>query len=295
MRQKSPISRVLLSGALLLAWVPAWAQIQPAPADAPSAEEVVRKSVELARLNFDRGKDYTFIQRVEQRQLHKDGRLKKKEAETFDVVILEGTQYQKKVAVDDKPLTGKKMEESEKAFEKELAKRRKESDRERRKRLEKEAEDREEFRALIAEIPYAYRLTLAGTETIDGVRTWVVDAKPRAEYQPRVKRSDLLPKFEGRLWIDGDEYQWVKVEARTIAPVNFGWVLARVYPGSVMTFRQTRINNEVWLPAQATMKLDAKLAMLMKVKGEIDVTWKDYRKFQSDSRIVSTEEVTEKD
>jgi hypothetical protein len=278
-----------------LAGLPGWAQIQPAPADAPQAEEVVRKSVELARLNFDRGKDYTFIQRVEQRQMHKDGRVKKKEAATFDVIILEGTQYQKKVAVDDKPLTGKKMQESEKAFEKELAKRRDESDKQRRKRLEKEAEEREELRALVAEIPHAFYLTMAGSEIIDGVRTWVIDARPRAEYQPRVKRADLLPKFEGRLWIDEDEFQWVKVEAKTIAPVNFGWVLARVYPGSVMTFRQSRINNEVWLPAAASMRLDAKLAMVMRVKGEIDVSWKEYRKFQSDSRIVSAEEVTEKD
>lgn len=295
MRQKSPILCLALGCSLLACWLPGAPQVSPPPADAPSAESVVQKSVELARLNFDRGKDYTFIQRVEQRQYHKDGKLKKKESSTFDVVILEGTQYQKKVAVDDKPLTGKKMEESSKDFEKELAKRRNESERERRKRLEKEAEDREDFRALIAEIPRAYHLTMAGTEMIDGIRTWVIDAKPRAGYEPRAKRADLLPKFEGRLWIDEVEFQWVKVEARTIAPVNFGWVLARIYPGSVMTFRQSRVNNEVWLPAQATMKLDAKLAMLMKVKGEIDVTWKEYRKFQSDSRIVSTEEVTEKD
>ncbi len=175
-----------------------------------------------------------------------------------------------------------------------MERRRKESEKSRQKRIEKEAEEREELRALMQEIPYAFDLTMHGSETIDGIKTWVIDAKPRAGYVPRVKRSDLLPKFEGRIWIDEKEFHWVKVEARTIAPVTFGWVMARVYPGSVMTFRQSRVNNEVWLPAQATMKLDAKLAMLMKVKGEIEVTWKEYKKFQSDSKIVSAEEVEEK-
>jgi len=82
----------------------------------------------------------------------------------------------------------------------------------------------------------------------------------------------------------------VKVEAETIDTVSFGWILARLSRGTRLTFQQTRINDEVWLPSKATTKLDARVALFKKYRADIEVDWSQYRKFQSDSRVVSHEE-----
>jgi hypothetical protein len=36
--------------------------------------------------------------------------------------------------------------------------------------------------------------------------------------------------MKGKLWVDREQYQWVKVEAEVIKPVNFGYFIAKVAP-----------------------------------------------------------------
>jgi hypothetical protein len=56
-----------------------------------------------------------------------------------------------------------------------------------------------------------------------------------------------------------------------------------------MTFEQTRVNDEVWLPKRVTIELAARVLLLKNIRSEIEVTYRDYRKFQSDSRVVGFE------
>lgn len=276
-----------------LLWVLFWCLTAGATDAPPAAEEIVKESLRRDRLNFERAKDYTFVRTETTRQFDGKGAEVKRESATYDVVMIEGSPYEKKVKKDGKPLTPKEKAKAEKDFEKELGKRRSESEKDKRERLRKQEKQRAELRAVLDEIPKAFELKLAGEQQIDGLPVWVIDARPRAGYRPAVKRASILPKFEGRIWIDQKDYQWVQVEARTIAPVSFGWILARLHPGAVLTFRQGRVHSDVWLPLRATTRLNAKVALLKSFRAEIDVQWADYRKFQTESRIVSTAEVEE--
>jgi hypothetical protein len=49
-----------------------------------------------------------------------------------------------------------------------------------------------------------------------------------------------------------------------------------------------RVNNELWVPKTVSLKASARLALLKRVNVRQTVTFSDYRKFQSDSRIVAT-------
>jgi hypothetical protein len=53
-----------------------------------------------------------------------------------------------------------------------------------------------------------------------------------------------------------------------------------------LNFDQVRVNEEVWLPAHISVRADARLAYLRKLREELDVTYRDYQKFSADSRIV---------
>ena len=49
--------------------------------------------------------------------------------------------------------------------------------------------------------------------------------------------------------------------------------------------------DEVWLPKRMQAAVDARVAVVKKFRGQMDITFSNYRKFQSDSRIVDTAEI----
>jgi hypothetical protein len=259
-------------------------------AQTPDPLEIVRRSVEQDRLNFRRANDYSYVQHAEQRELDEQGRVRKVESRTFDVIVIDGEPYQKLIARNGKPLGEAEARKEQEKLDRELARRRNEDPARRSRRLSEEEKRRMEGREFAREIPEAFRFRLAGEDRLEGRPVWIIDAEPKPGYRGKAKRADLLSKFRGRLWIDQQDYQWVRVEAETIAPVRFGWVLARLDPGAKMVFEQRRVHDEVWLPSRAHIQLSARLALVRKLRGEVEVLWRDYRKFRTDSRITDVSE-----
>ena len=123
-------------------------------------------------------------------------------------------------------------------------------------------------------------------ENLDGRETYVIDAEPRPDFQPHLKEAKILPKFRFRVWIDQAESQWVKLDAECIDTVSVGWFLARIHKGSRLLIDQTRVNDEVWLPRHVALKVDVRVALLKNFNIEADVTYRDYKKFRTDTKIV---------
>jgi len=53
---------------------------------------------------------------------------------------------------------------------------------------------------------------------------------------------------------------------------------------------QTRINNEVWLPRQVAFKIDVRVALLKNFNMDAEQTFRDYKKFRTDSKIIGISE-----
>jgi hypothetical protein len=90
------------------------------------------------------------------------------------------------------------------------------------------------------------------------------------------------------LWIDKSDYHWAKVEAETLDTISFGGFLIRLAKGGHLTLEQARVNREVWLPKSLTVRASARVALIKGVHAELIMTFSDYKKFQVDSRVVST-------
>lgn len=197
--------------------------------------------------------------------------------------------FRKLIAEDGRPLDAGKARKAEEEFNKHIREHREISVADRRRQAEKRRKQAEESRAFVREIPEAFNFELLRHDQLDGLPVWVIRAEPRPGFKPKVKDAGLLSKFRGVLWIDEKEYQWVKVEAEVIDTVSFGWVLARLGKGTTLAFAQTRVNDEVWLPSAATTKVNARLALLKAYRAEVDVQWRDYKKFRTESRVVVVE------
>jgi hypothetical protein len=248
--------------------------------------EIVRRSVERDLANYARMRNYTFIERSEERSYDKNGKLKSTESETYDLVILGGRPYGRKIAKNDKPLPEREQRKEQEKLDREADKRSRESPADK----AKQEKARTEQRKFLMELPLAYDFRLEGTEQVSGKPAWVIEARPKPGYRARESRAKLLSKVRGRIWIDQAEYQWVKAEAEAVDALSFGFGLFRIAPGGSLQFAQVRVNDEVWLPSMVHASATARLGYLKNLRAEIDVTYKDYRKFQTDSRIVSVEE-----
>jgi hypothetical protein len=284
---------------LLLACSVALGQDKPAPTATVSApalsedqiRELIRQTAEKDMENDKRQRDYTYIQRDQQHKLDGKGHVKSTETKTSEIMELYGEQVERLIAKDDKPLSDKDARKEEEKIQKLIEKRKNESEEDRKKRAKKEEKDREEGRQFVREVADAYNFRMAGIESLAGRDTYVIDGEPRPGYEPHLREAKILPKFRFRAWIDKDESQWKKLDIQCIDTVSFGLFLARVHKGSRILIEQTRVNEEVWLPQHIAVKIDVRLALLKDFNVEDDLTYRDYKKFRTNTKIVPIGEV----
>jgi hypothetical protein len=250
---------------------------------AQSAEDIIRRSVDRDTNNFDRRKDYTYQQRQEERDFDGAGKIKKSETETREIMMLAGRPYERLIARDDKPLSPHDIRKEQEKVDRELDRREHMTAADRAK-LDK---NRQETRKFLSEVPEAFNFRLLGEEQVSGKPAWVIECDPKPGFHPQDDRAKLLGKVRGKVWIDKAEYQWVKAEMQATDTLSFGLGLFRLEPGGSISFEQTRVNDEIWLPTRAFIRADARLAYVKKVRAEIEITYRDYKKFQADSRMVA--------
>ena len=263
------------------------AQDNPAPSlSQDQIRDLIRQTAANDMENDKRQRDYTYIQREEQHHLDGKGQVKSTETKTSEILELYGEQVERLIAKDDKPLPEKDARKEEEKIQKVIDKRKNESEEEHDKREKKEEKDREQDRQFVREVADAYNFTFVGIDSLSGRDTYVIDGEPRPGYEPHLKEAKILPKFRFRAWIDKDEAQWKKLDVQCIDTVSFGLFLARVHKGSRIIIEQTRINDEVWLPQHIAVKIDVRLALLKNFDVEDDITYRDYKKFRTDTKII---------
>lgn len=261
----------------LLAVSPLWGQ---------DAREIVKRSVDRDARNFERFKDYTFQQHSQQKRFDKKGKVESTESELNDVLILSGRFYYRLLEKDGKPLSAKEAQKEQEKLDKEAAKRAAESERTRAKYERERLQERKFAR----EIPDAFNFKLLGEERIDGLPVWKIQAEPKPGYKPRERRAGVLKSVRGTLWIDQTAYQWVKADIDVIDTISWGLFILRIPPGAKIEFSQMRVNDEVWLPKQIHVRADAKLGLLKTFRLGIDVDYRNYRKFRTESQILDVQE-----
>lgn len=272
---------ILVIGAL--AWVPAAAE--------DNAREIVQRSVSKDLVNWSLAKDYTYLIKTQEKELDKSGKVKKTDSEVDEVSILYGESYERLVEKDGKPLSGKDAHKEEEKLTKFAAKLENETEQQRAKRLAEREKRRMKGREFLKEVVDAYDLKMVGADRVDGHEAYVIQADPRPGYHAKVEGAKYFSKIRGKIWIDKAEYQWVKVEAETTDTISFGLFLVRLYKGAHLEFEQARVNDELWMPRRAHVEAAGRVGLVLKGGLETDSLFENYRKFQTDSRIVSTSEV----
>lgn len=258
------------------------------PANAPDARDIIRKCVDQDQSDWMRMKDYTWTAQETTRHLDSSGNIKGTDSERWETVILYGKPYRKTLARDGTPLSAAEQQKEQQKIDHAVSQLERESPRQRAARLARDEKERAKDREFLKEMPDAFHFRIEGQEKIDGRDTWVLSATPNLDYQPKRSEAKAFQKIAGRIWIDQQEFQWVRIEAKTTGVISWGWFLARLNPGATLEFEQERINDEIWLPRREFTSGSGRLGLLKKLREQDEVTWSNYRKFQVESTLVPT-------
>jgi hypothetical protein len=253
--------------------------------------DLVRRAMENDQDNYKKQKDLTHVERQVTRHLDSQGNIKKTETVTREILILYGDRIEHVIERDDKALNPDEKRKEDAKFDKEVGKLEKESPEQRQKRLAKYEEESRKEREFVREVANAFNFKFVGEEMIDGRPAYLVSGEPRSDYHPASREGKILTKTRGRMWIDIASSQWVKIDAEFTETVSFGWFLARVHPGTRVSAEQHLFRDEVWVPSEVKFNLDARVGLLKQLYENVDVTFRDWRKFSTDAKIINYSEV----
>jgi len=137
--------------------------------------------------------------------------------------------------------------------------------------------DQQENRSFIREVPDGFDFQLIGEEVISGRPAYILRATPRAGYRAHGKYGKLMCKVEGKLWVDKQDFGWVKVEGNVTQGFSMGLFLARVLSGSHITMEQTRVDDGIWLPKRIELQASARILFVKSYDINRILTYSDYQ------------------
>ena len=164
----------------------------PIPCRAADVHEIVQRAA--AVLNSDWAADpmYACIQRDE---VQKGEKLTSK---TFEVVMVDGSDYHLPLAVNDLPLSPERQKAELIKFKNEVQRRKNEDAETRRARIDAWKKRRNEDGELLLDFPTALTFQLLREETKDGYPAYVLSAAPKRGIVPTTRAAKVLSGIQDR-------------------------------------------------------------------------------------------------
>ena len=235
---------------------------------------------------------YSYVQRSTRREVGKDGVLRDKESETYQLSFYKGNRIRRLIEKNGKPLSKSDQEDADKEagkrvdeIENKIAKSESQS---------KSGPPSEEGRRVsIAEVLRASKLTNPRRERFRGRDVIVFDFEPNPDFDYKNAKSMLkfFGKTAGVMWIDEKDKQVARVEATLFDNYNIGGgLLAKLKKGASFTLEQERLNDEIWLPSLADINLSVRVLLVKGIDLNQQIRSYDYRKFTTEVKDAKVDE-----
>lgn len=98
----------------------------------------------------------------------------------------------------------------------------------------------------------------------------VLDFKPNPKWSSPTIPAQALTGLEGRIWVDPQTNQMVRLEGTLVRPVNVGWgVVAHLYPGGTVSLEQTRVTGDRWIAEHVVEHLVVRALMVKTIRQKL--------------------------
>ena len=257
--------------------------------DQPDANAIVRKALSSEIDRQKRLENYTWEQKTVEKTFDQKGKLQSTKTKVFEYLVLDGSEYERLVEEDGKPLSSDRATKEQRKMDKEIARRRAESPSTRQHRIDEHAKRRQEGIKFREEILRAFTFSITGEEQVKGFACWKILAEPARGFVAQSRQGKMmLGKIRGALWVTKANSDLIKVDAQTTDKITFGGFLASLSPGAHIAFEMMRVNDELWHPEFFRIALNAR-ALVKRMNVEEEIAFRNFHKFKTESKLVAVE------
>ena len=203
---------------------------------------------------------YLFREDVHQKHFDARGQLSSNRLLTYDVLMLEGRPYHRRVAIDGRPLAPDEEELERERMDRVAAERR-------RNPTARSPSDRARRVVPFDQIVRLSRTRLAGEQTVGGRPCWLVLASPKRGAKPRTSDEERLAESQVKVWIDKATLHRVRMELEGRRDQR-------------TTFEYAQQDGEIWLIKRITARQREG-----KTTIETEQVYSNYRRFSAESSV----------
>jgi hypothetical protein len=209
------------------------------------------------------------MERDEDRRLDSLGKVKSENVDVTRMILVNGARFEQLMEHNGQLPSAKEQRKSDE----DLDKLKHEKPDERAARLRKDQENR----SFLRDVLEAFDFHLVGDEVVGGRPAYVLRATPHPGYHARGKYGKMFSRVEGKLWVDKQDFGWVKVDGEVTQSFSMGLFVARVQRGSHIILEQTCVGDGVWVPRRLEVRASARILFLKSLDIVRILTYSDYR------------------
>jgi hypothetical protein len=239
------------------------------PTNVLDARQIVGQSLVAAEHSWQARNAYVYIERDEDRRLDSEGKVQSENVDVTRMTLVNGIRFEQLMEHNGQVPSA----EDQKKSGQDAEKLKHETPEEQAERLRKDEENRSFLHILLE----AFDFRLVGEETLAGRPTYVFEATPHPGYHASGKYGKLLSRVQGKLWVDKQDFGWVKVDGEVTQSFSMGLFVARVQRGSHIILEQTCLGDAVWAPKRLEVRASAKILFLKSLELDRILTYSDYR------------------
>jgi hypothetical protein len=233
------------------------------------ARQLVLPSVLATQRSWQARDHYTYVERDEDRRLNSLGQVKSENVDVTRMMVVNGARFEQLLEHNGQIPSAKEQKRSDD----DLDKLKRETPEEQTARMRKDQENR----AFLQDVLEAFDFRLVGEETVGGRPAYVLHATPHPGYHARGKYAKMFSRVEGKLWVDKQDFGWIKVDGQVTQSFSLGLILARVERGSHIIMEQTCVGQGVWVPKRIEIRATARILFLKSLDIQRTLTYTDYR------------------
>jgi len=238
-------------------------------ASVPGAHEIVGPSVAATERSWQARGNYTYTERDEDRRVNSQGQVKSENVDVTRMIFVNGARFEQLMERNGQLPSAKEQKKSDDDLDKlkhETAD----------QQTERQRKDQDN-RAFLRDVLEAFDFRLVGEEIVAGRPAYVLQATPHPGYHAHGKYGKMFSRVEGKLWIDKQDFGWMKVDGQVTQSFSIGLVLARVERGSHIILEQACVGDAVWVPKRIEIRATARILFLKSLDIDRILTYSDYR------------------
>jgi hypothetical protein len=234
------------------------------------ARQIVRQSVAATDRSWQARNQYIYTEHDDDRRLDSLGQVNSENVSLTRMTLFNGVRLEQLMEHNGQLPSAEEQKKIDQDFEK----LKHETPAEQTERLRKDQENR----SFLRDVVEAFDFHLIGEEVIDGRPAYVLQATPHPGYHARGKYGKMFNKVEGKLWVDKQDFGWIKVDGKVTQSFSMGLFVARVQRGSHIILEQTCVGDAVWVPKRLEVRASARILFLKSLDIDRILTYSDYRR-----------------